>query len=408
MDIYLDNAATSRPAERTLRAAETFVRLFTNKEKSASDVTREMRGYLKDARRNAAKFIHADEDEIALVIGTTHGLGIIANALPLEEGDNVLVCDLEYQASVVCFLPNSRKIGYEIREVKSHGGVITAADFEAAMDEHTKAIMLASVQEVNGYRADVKEIAETAHRHGVYLAIDGVQEAGAMAVDVHETGVDFYTAGGKKWIGNPFGMGFLYVRREVSKKLEPAYYGYFSMKVPEKFPDYVSYLEDPARTPFDDEGIIDDATKFEIMGFTNYVGALGLSEALSVQMEIGTDVIEKKIKTLNKRLLENLAKLGIRAESPYDERHMSSIAAFNFGFPGGSIEKEKELVKYLQERGIFVSLRSSTGTGGIRVSMHYYNTEEEIDCLTDAIGAFLGRDGRSETVSECEKQEKKQ
>lgn len=391
--IYLDNAATSIPAPRTLTAASRFVELFTNPDKSASDITREMRGYLKDARHNAARFIHADEDEIALVIGTTHGLGIIANALPLGPGDNVLVCDLEYQASVICFLPNSRKIGYEIRAVKSHDGTITAEDFERAMDVHTKAIMLASVQEVNGYRADVKKITEMAHRHGVLVAIDGVQEAGAMAVDVHETGVDFYTAGGKKWIGNPFGMGFLYVRREIAGKTEPAYYGYFSMKVPEKFPDYVSYLEDPARTPFDDEGIIDDATKFEIMGFTNYVGALGLAEALSVQMEIGQKKIEEKIKTLNKRLLKNLAELGIRAESPYDEAHMSSIAAFNFGFPDGEIEREKRLVAYMQARNVFVSLRSSTGTGGIRVSMHYYNTEAEIDRLTKLLREFMVSEG---------------
>lgn len=387
--IYLDNAATSKPAKETLSAAERFVRLFTNENKSASDITREMRGYLTDARKRSAEFIHADPDEIALVISTTHGLGIIANALPLEKGDNVLVCDLEYQASVVCFLPNSRKVGYEIRPVKSRDGVIGAEDFERAMDGRTKAIMLASVQEVNGYRADVKAITEMAHRHGVLVAIDGVQEAGAMAVNVHETGVDFYTAGGKKWIGNPFGMGFLYVRREVSRALEPMYYGYFSMKVPAKFPDYVSYLEDPARTPFDDEGIIDDATKFEIMGFTNYVGALGLSEALAVQLAIGTDEIERRIKTLNKHLLARLEKIGIRAVSPYDEAHMSSIAAFNFGFPGGSIEREKKLVKALQEQNIFVSLRSSTGTGGVRVSMHYYNTLEEIDALTDAVAAFV-------------------
>ena len=69
--IYLDNAATSKPAKETLSAAERFVRLFTNENKSASDITREMRGYLTDARKRSAEFIHADPDEIALVISTT-------------------------------------------------------------------------------------------------------------------------------------------------------------------------------------------------------------------------------------------------------------------------------------------------------------------------------------------------
>lgn len=388
-EIYLDNAATSKPQPRTLACAQRFVELFTNPELSASDITRQMRGFLLSAREQVAKFIGCDTDEVALVQNTTHGLGIIANAIPLEKGDNILVCDLEYQASTVCWKPRIYHAGAELREVKSKNGTITAADFEAAMDEHTKAIMLASVQEINGYRADVKEIAELCKRRGVYLAIDGVQEVGAMKVNVHDLGVDFYTAGAKKWVGNPFGTGFLYIRRELIPKLDPMYYGYFSMKFPDKFPDYVSYLEDPARHPFDDVGIIDDATKFEIMGFANYLGALGLSEAIQVQMDVGQENIENHIKMLNRRLVKGLGALGIRMCSATDEAHMSSIASFNFGFPNGNIDREKKLVNYLQERGIKVSLRSSTGTGGIRISMHWYNTPEEIDALICGIGEYM-------------------
>ena len=388
-EIYLDNAATSKPNPRTLACAQQFVELFTNPDKSASDITREMRGYLESARAKVAAFIGCDTDEVALVQNTTHGLGIIANAIPLEKGDNVLVCDLEYQASTVCWKPRIGKIGAELREVKSVNGTVTVADFAAVMDEHTEAIMLASVQEINGYRADVKAIAELAHAHNCYIAIDGVQEVGAMQVDVHAMDVDFYCAGAKKWIGNPFGTGFLYIRRDVAKKLDPMYYGYFSMKYPSKFKDYVSYLEDPARHPFDDDGIINDATKFEIMGFANYLGALGLREALQVQLDIGQEKIEKHIKGLNKHLVKRLADIGIRVCSPTDEAHMSSIASFNFGFPDGNIEREKRLVTYLQERKILVSLRSSTGTGGIRISMHYYNTPEQIDRLVDGIRDFM-------------------
>ena len=388
-EIYLDNAATSKPDPRTLACAQQFVELFTNPNKSASDITREMRGYLESARAKVAEFIGCDTDEIALVQNTTHGLGIIANAIPLEAGDNILICDLEYQASTVCWKPRIGKIGAELREVKNVNGAVTAADFEAVMDGHTKAIMLASVQEINGYRADVKEIAALAHAHNCYIAIDGVQEVGAMKVDVRELDVDFYCAGAKKWIGNPFGTGFLYIKREVAQKLDPMYYGYFSMKYPAKFKDYVSYLEDPARHPFDDDGIINDATKFEIMGFANYLGALGLREALQVQLDVGQEKIEAHIKGLNKHLVKRLAELGIRVCSPTDEAHMSSIASFNFGFPNGNIEREKKLVQYLQARKILVSLRSSTGTGGIRISMHYYNTMEQIDALVDGIRDFM-------------------
>ena len=388
-EIYLDNAATSKPNPRTLACAQQFVELFTNPNKSASDITREMRGYLESARAKVAEFINCDADEIALVQNTTHGLGIIANAIPLDSGDNILVCDLEYQASTVCWKPRIGKIGAKLREVKNVNGTVSAEDFEAVMDEHTKVIMLASVQEINGYRADVKAIAALARAHNCYIAIDGVQEVGAMQVDVRAMDVDFYCAGAKKWIGNPFGTGFLYIKREVAQMLDPMYYGYFSMKYPAKFKDYVSYLEDPARHPFDDDGIINDATKFEIMGFANYLGALGLREALQVQLDIGQEKIEAHIKSLNKHLVTRLAEIGIQVCSPTDEAHMSSIASFNFGFPNGNIDREKRLVQYLQARKILVSLRSSTGTGGIRISMHYYNTMEQIDTLVDSIHNFM-------------------
>ena len=168
-EIYLDNAATSKPQPRTLACAQRFVELFTNPELSASDITRQMRGFLLSAREQVARFIGCDVDEVALVQNTTHGLGIIANAIPLEKGDNILVCDLEYQASTVCWKPRIYHVGAELREVKSVNGAVTAADFEAVMDAHTKAIMLASVQEINGYRADVKAITELCHKRCGFL-----------------------------------------------------------------------------------------------------------------------------------------------------------------------------------------------------------------------------------------------
>ena len=125
------------------------------------------------------------------------------------------------------------------------------------------------------------------------------------------------------------------------------------------------------------------------MGFANYLGALGLTEALQVQLDIGRENIQRHIISLNKHLVSRLAELGIQVCSPTDEAHMSSIASFNFGFPEGNIEREKKLVQYLQARRILVSLRSSTGTGGIRISMHYYNTIDQIDSLADAIAAFI-------------------
>jgi len=391
--IYFDNAASSLPNPRVLACAQRYTDLFLTSEKAASDITRELRSYLITAREQVACLINCHPSEVSLVQCTSHALGIIANAIPIEKGDNILVCDLEYQASVACWKPRINKIGVEFKEVKSQNGIVTAADFEACIDDHTKVIMLASVQEINGFRSDVKAIADVAHKHNCYIVVDGVQEVGAMKVDVKEYDIDFYCAGGKKWIGNPFGTGFMYTRKELIEELEPMYYCYFNLKVPKRFPDYVAYLEDPSRHPFDDEGVFQDGTKFEIAAYANYLGALGLSEAIQVKLDYGTKNIEDKILSLNHRLITDLKDIGIKVCSPVDVAHMSSIASFNFGFLDGNIEREKKLVNYLQERKIYVSLRSSTGTGGIRISMHYYNTEEEVNALAKNIESFVKEEG---------------
>lgn len=390
--IYLDNACTSQADPRTLACAQRYVDLYLNSEKSASDITRELRSYLVTAREKVSEFIGCSSEEVALVQCTSHAMGIVANAVPMNRGDNVLICDLEYQASVACWMTRVKRDGIVLKEVKSKNGTITAEDFEAALDAHTKAIVLAAVQEINGYRADVKAIADIAHKHGCLLIVDGVQEVGAMKVNVKDYDCDFYCAGAKKWIGNPFGMGFLYIRRELTKTLEPMYYSYFNLKTPERFPDYISYLEDPSRHPFDDCGVYEDATKFEICAYTNYLGALGLAEALQIQLDKGQVWIEERIKSMIRRLIDGLAQYGIKMCSPTDEKHMSSIASFNFGFKDG-IYKEKGLVEFLQSRNIYISLRSSTGTGGLRISVHYYNTPEEIDVLVSAIGEYMANTG---------------
>ena len=93
---------------------------------------------------------------------------------------------------------------------------------------------------------------------------------------------------------------------------------------------------------------------------------------------------------LNKYLYSRLVGLGVKMQSSGDEKHMSSIAVFNFdGLKDNNVEKERRLIRYLRERGIFVTLRCSTGIGGVRVSFHYYTKKEEIDRFLDALREFI-------------------
>ena len=388
--IYLDNAATSLVAPEVLSAAEDFTNMLRDKTISTSDVTRAQRGSLVTARKTVASFLNCDAEEIALVQCTSHAFGILVNCLPLKKGDNVLICDLEYQASTICWRPRMDEIGFELREVKTSNGRVTADDFRKYIDENTRVILLASVQEINGFRADVKEIGKLAKEYGCYYIVDGIQEIGAFQVDVKDIDMDFYCAGGKKWLGNPFGMGFLYIKKEHLKNLKPTYYSYFDIQVPDRYADYLTYLEDPQRHPFDSYRVANDASVFEIGGYGNYIGAMGLTKAINFLTEYGMDRVEAHNRKLARKLYDGLAALGMHLSSPSEEKHMSSIITFSFsGLQNNDVSKERKLVKYLQEQNIFVSLRCSTGVGGVRVSVHYYTPEYYIDRFLDEVASFI-------------------
>ena len=395
--IYLDNAATSQVAPEVLAAAEDFTNLLRDKTIATGDVTRAQRNALVTARKTVASFLNCEAEEIALVQCTSHAFGILVNCLPLKKGDNVLICDLEYQASTICWRPRMDEIGFELREVKTKNGRVTAEDFRKCIDENTRVILLAAVQEINGFRADVKEIGRLAKEYGCYYIVDGIQEIGAFQVDVRDIGMDFYCAGGKKWLGNPFGMGFLYIKKEHLQNLKPAWYSYFDIQVPEEYADYLTYLEDPKRHPFDSYRVASDASVFEIGGYGNYIGAMGLTRAIGKLTDYGMDRVEAHNRKLARKLYDGLSALGMYLSSPGEDKFMSPIITFSFsGLKDNDVTRERKLVQYLQARNIFVSLRCSTGVGGVRVSVHYYTPEYYVDRFLEAVASFLKNEKTAE------------
>lgn len=393
--VFLDNAATCLVPSKILNVVDKFKALFLDSNKSTGELTEFLQNSLKIAREKVAGFINCNGKEIALVQSTSQALGILASCLPLTNNDNVLICDLEYQASIICWKKRQEEIGFELREVKTKNGIVTTNDFKKYIDKNTKVILLAAVQEINGFRADVKEIGKLAKDYGCYYIVDGIQEVGAFSVDVRDSEIDFYCSGGKKWLCNPFGMGFLYIKKDHLKNLRPNYYSYFDIKVSDRYKDYLTYLEDPHRHPFDEYKLHEDASVFENGGYSNYLGAMGLTESIELLESIGIENVERRILYLNKMLGDGLEKLNVRLCGSREANHLSSIVTFNFGLENKNVEKERRLVNFLKDKNIYVSLRCSTGVGGVRVSMHYYTKEEDIKCFLDAVKEFIRKESKS-------------
>src|SRR5690349_19697282 len=153
--VFLDAACCSLAPRVAVEAIEKFLDLAMTCPLNSSThhhmFVDEMRA---KARPAAARLINAQEDEIALVESTTHGLSLAANAIPLERGNRVMISDLEFMEVAVPWV-QKKKDGIEIDVVPNHGGEVRVHDFAERLTPRTKIISLSSVQWTNGFRADL-------------------------------------------------------------------------------------------------------------------------------------------------------------------------------------------------------------------------------------------------------------
>ncbi len=380
---YLDAAAVSLISEPVHHAVRAFLDLCL--EPDAPDASHHhlvMDAMRHRAIREAALLLHADEEEIALVESTTHGLNIVANALPLARGDRILIADTEFLQVAIPWKMKEAAVGVEVVPVRTGpDGVLTPEHFLEAMDGRTRVVCVSSVQWCSGYRVDLKTLGDVCRARGIFLVVDAIQQLGACPLDVRDTPVDFLMAGGHKWLNAPFGCGILYVARERARELSPDAWGYLALEEPEG--GWGEYFRNPAITPYSEWSFRQTATKFEIAGTSNYPGAVGLGASLAQINEIGIGVIHRHILELAGRLRAGLQELGARVVSPGEpEDARSGITIFTLR---EKPEEDRVLLGQLLARRIWLAQRYTSGVGGLRVSTHFFNDEEDVERLLEAL-----------------------
>jgi selenocysteine lyase/cysteine desulfurase len=331
------------------------------------------------ARPQAARLINAQEDEIALVESTTHGLSIAANALPLERGDRVVLCDLEFLQLAVPWCQKQKEVGIEIDLVPNRSGVIRIEDIAERFTAKTKVVAISSVQWSNGFRCDLKALSALCRDRAVWLVVDAIQHLGAMPMDVQETPVDILACGGHKWLNAPFGAGFLYIRRDVRSRLKPPLAGYLSLETPAG--GWGHYFQTPSTTPVRDYRFVDEARRFEVGGTANYPGAIGLAASLKLINDLGPARIAEHIYQMTDHLIAGLHTLGVDVITPVEREHRSGIVTFSIG----SAEDNLALMERLLDHQVFVSVRYTSHVGGVRGSCHFFNSIEDLDRLLNLI-----------------------
>ena len=388
---FLDAACVSFAPQRTVRALKDFADFSARQDEANSSAHH----IAMDAKRHKAydeaqKLLNADPEEIAIVESTSHGLNIAANAIPLEDGDNIITTNLEFIQVALpwCILRKKKKL--DIRVAKTPDSRFTAKDFEALCDERTKIIVLSTVEWCNGWRMDLKEIGAMAKRRGIMLVVDAVQELGVNKLDTKQFHVDILTAGGHKWLNSPFGAGVLYINKETMPKLEPVYFGYLNTKVPEG--GWGAYWENPAAPAVSDWEFDMTARKFEIGGTSNYPGAIALGETLGLVNEIGIENIEARVAELSEYCMNELEKIGATLITHRDAGRRAGIVIARLY---DDLDTDRAILKELHSRKVFIAQRFTDYVGGYRISCQWFNNNADIDRMIAEMKDIIAKTGRA-------------
>jgi selenocysteine lyase/cysteine desulfurase len=321
---------------------------------------------IQRARALAARLLHAQAEEIAFVGPTSLALSFVAGGLPWRKGDNLLVYFDDYPSNVYPWTALAER-GVEARllNVKEYGR-IRAVDVIGQVDEQTRLVALASNHFVAGYRVDLEAVGKALRDRNILFCVDGIQSVGAFPTDVAH--LDFLAADAHKWLLGPCGAGLFFVRKSLQAKLRPAVYGWHNVRCP----NFVAQ-EQLVHPP--------DARRYEA-GSANLLGLVGLNAAMELLLEIGVENIAERLLRLRGLLAPALQEKGwtvLQADAP--AQHASGIVSFYR--PDADLPA---LHKKLMAARMETSLRTDRGGRHyIRVSPHFYNTDEEIHRMLEKL-----------------------
>lgn len=336
-----------------------------------------MRHWITDGRpmfkafgEQLAAYINAaSPDEVVPSFNTSFGVNSIAQALPLERGDNLVFCDLEFPSNAYPWMSRERE-GIEIRKVPAVNGGMTLETLAKAVDERTKLVAVSAVQFFSGHRSDLAALGAFCRERGIWFFVDAIQAIGHIKIDVQAMQIDMLAAGGQKSLMAPPGTGFLYVREAVAEQLIPRLIFSDATRNWEFWLDY-------DLTP------LPGAARFH-SSTPNLIGMFGLLESLSLINELGIEAIDQHTTALAAEAIERVAKLGYQPITPREEH--SAIVTFATGM---SEEDSSRLVAFLDEHNVIVVKHwSPQRVPHLRLSFHCYNTKEELDQFEAIIKDF--------------------
>jgi len=322
---------------------------------------------VKGTREKVARLIGCEPEEVAFSRNTAEGILWLAQSMPWEEGDEVLITRREYPTIVYPFLSQKHN-GVKVIMVEQDDRRITPEVIEKGITDRTRLVAVSWPQFDTGQRPDLDAISRICHERDILFLVDPIQCLGSIRLNVREKGIDCLSAGTHKALLGLPGLGIFYCRKSLLEKLRPVHTGWGSLE---------EDMGTEYRTDSYDFAPAKGARRYE-EGCNNLVGIAALNASLDLIEEIGSENIENHVKELTDYLCEKAEAKGCEIVSPRENNQWSGIILMRLPRQDPhKLEEElrDELILVHAMRGCLI-----TGT-------NFYNNHEDIDRLISRIEA---------------------
>lgn len=311
-------------------------------------------------------------DEVCYTRNTTEGANIVCNGLPLRPGDEVITTTHEHVGNTLAWLARQKREGIVVKTFtpSTASADETLTRIESLLSDRTRALSLSHVTCSTGQVLPVEAIGRLARDKGLWYFVDGAQAAGHLPVDVKRIGCHAYATSGHKWLLGPKGTGLLYVSQDAQDAIEAKFVGAYSGSGAW---DMISTGEFEF-TP--------TAQRYEY-GTVSAPLFVGLEAAVDFVQHIGVDNIWARNHAMAAHLIEGLNRLGATVLSPQAAAEHSGIVTFKIDeMPYQKLQGFLGKEYKLRTRGIYEG-----GLDGLRISLHLYNSFEEVERVLAGVAA---------------------
>jgi len=357
--IYLNNASVSVMPKISIEAMKEFLIDYSEMGPDSSESEIFIKGLWEKTRKAVSNVVKCHPNEIIITQSVTDGINIVANGMKFENDSNIVIRggEHEHHANYFPWLKLGKRIDVRSLPVNDNGG-FEYSDLKKILDEKTKLVALSHGLYNSGLILPVKEIGKELQKENVPYFLDTAQTVGCIGeFDFVDTGCDFMSFNGSKWLCGPMGTGVFYCKRESSDLLEPSNIGGETAETNEN--GELTYKELPDR--------------FQA-GFRNYVGLAGMESSITFLQDLGWDNIRNHIINLSNLFINEIGKIPeSKVFGPKNEAERTSIVSFEIG----KHDPEK-IVSGLSQKGIIIAKREIYEKAVLRISPHVYNTKDEI------------------------------